>query len=114
MSEFDGMLDEFADWAKTTGDFKVEEQTIVDGVPQPKTLVTKYANKTVNFWTETSEETDQGDKYLDKARGIVLVPASWTVTIGYQFVTSDATYKITGVDNYGGLSEVKELTWVSV
>ena len=111
MSELNGLLDEFSDWKTVTGTF-YELTTGLDSQGRPtETWVSRYANESVNFWTDNSLETNANEKFVNNAVGKMLVRASLPITNKYKFTVGTVDYFITGYDDIGGFGEMKVLGW---
>lgn len=108
------MIDYFNDWAKKTGTF--QETTITtNAAGQPViswSAVTSGSNLDVQFWTDTSNETDVNDRFVDQKKGKMLLKHGIiTPTTKMRFYDGTNYYYIIGVDNVADFDEFYVISW---
>lgn len=111
MSNF---LNYFDDWKTTT--ITVEEQTTTQnaaGVPETE-WSSVAEDIEVQFWTESTQETNVNDKFVDQRTGYFLLnPKSidFTPDNTMRFKIGSEIYYISGVDNIAHFNDVITVAW---
>jgi hypothetical protein len=105
------MFDLFRDWQTKTADIKKLVVTQdASGVPvESETLVASAVS--INYWTNTSRETNQNDKFVDQALGTALLPPELVVDTTMWFEIGDVKHYIVGVDDVAGMGDVLVVSW---
>lgn len=114
MSDFTDILDDFADWLTLTGD--VYEKTTTQNAAGQTVEVNNLLQSglTVNFWIDTSKETSQSDKFVNKEVGTILLDpqeVTFTPDTTQYFLVGAIVYLFQGVDNIAEFGEVYKITY---
>lgn len=110
------MLEYFSDWQNVTGTFEQYVST-TNAAGQPIeswVTVTGGENVKVNFWTDSSRETNVNDRFVDQATGTFLInPAdiSFAPDTTMRFNVNGTIYYVEGFDDTADFGQVYVLTW---
>lgn len=110
------MLEYFEEWTTKTGTFEQYVST-TNAAGQPIETweaVTGGEDVEVNFWTDSSRETNVNDRFVDQATGTLLVdPAqiSFKPDTTMRFNVAGKVYYIEGVDDVAAMGDVYVLKW---
>ena len=112
--EWSLMIEYFDDWAKVTGIFQENTVTTNSAGQVVESWADKGSSLTVQFWTDSSNETNVNDRFVDQKTGRFLVTYSdidFTPTTQMRFKVSTTYYYITGVDNVANMDEFYVINW---
>src|SRR6056297_3460362 len=105
------ILDYFDEWKTLTGTFEQKESTTNSaGVPiESWETVTGGEDIEVNYWTDSSRETNVNDRFVDQATGTFLVKPekiSFKPDNTMRFNVDGTYYYVEGFDDVVGFGEV--------
>ena len=101
----------FRDWQTKTVDIKklvVTQDAAGVPVESEETVASSVA---INYWTDTSRETNQNNKFIDQALGSALLPPTLTVDTTMWFEADGVKHYIVGVDDVGAMGDVLVVSW---
>ena len=115
MSDFNDFLRDFEDWQTLTGDvYEITTGQNAAGQPlETETLI--QSNLKVNMWVNSSVETDESDKFVDKEKGTILFSDSdinFTPEINMVFRVGTDDYLFEGKDNIAFFGEIWQISYV--
>lgn len=106
-----GFYDQFADWRRKTATLKRNVLTR-DAAGRPvETEETVAGPVEINYWTDTSRETNQNDRFVDSALGTAILPASLTVDTTMWMDIGGVKHYVVGVDNVAAFDEILIVSW---
>lgn len=109
------MLDFFTDWQNKSCTFYKKTVTKNSSGEPVEAWVSINLSGTYNFWTDNSRQTDQADKYFDKATGKILVPSGNGIDLNefeHKFISGGVDYLITGVNDIAAFNDFDKFSWV--
>jgi hypothetical protein len=110
------LIDYFDNWKSVTA--SIEEQSASQNAAGQTTIswddVVDDETYTVNWWTDTSNETSTNDRFVDQKKGKALIKyddLSFTPTTDMRFKVESDYYYIIGVDNVAELNDFYVISW---
>lgn len=108
------MLEYFIDWQTKTVTFQSRVET-KNSYGETITTWADLLTTTVNWWTDSSRETNVNDKFVDKKTGRALLDNNLGLTPDNTmriYVSDDETYQIIGTDNVASFGEFYVIDWI--